>query len=156
MASSKQRDLELYRSLTPTFDDPPREVRLRIALPPRLNARYSANRATGGLYVTRSARQAEKALVDEIARTIGRPDIPILRGALTLTYTITPRDRRLPDIDAFEKSLFDVLTEAGVWWDDKQVATVSKQRLAPNPADPHIDITITESGLSFDDGCLFH
>jgi Holliday junction resolvase RusA-like endonuclease len=147
--------IETYRHLKPTADDPHRAVSLRIGLPPRLNERYGANRATGGLYVTRKARTMESGLLDDVRAIVGRPETPILRGALTVTYRITPRDRRLPDIDAFEKSLLDIMTAARVWWDDKQVAMVSKERLAPNPKDPHILIEIAETGLSFDEGCLF-
>jgi Holliday junction resolvase RusA-like endonuclease len=144
-----------YRSLKPTFDDQPRALSLRLPLPPRLNERYSANRHTGGLYISKKARAQEAGLLDAVIKQVGRLEAPMLRGALSVHYTITPRDRRLPDIDAFEKSLLDIMTEAKVWADDKQVASLSKARLAPCPADPHILIEISETGLSFDDGCLF-
>ena len=68
---------------------------------------------------------------------------PMLACPLSLHYTITPRDRRLPDVDAFEKALLDCLQHAGVVANDRCVVHVTKERLAPcSPG--WLDISLTE------------
>ena len=68
---------------------------------------------------------------------------PMLTCSLSLHYTITPRDRRLPDVDAFEKSLLDCLQHAGVVANDRCIVHVTKERLEPC-APGWLDVTLTE------------
>ena len=51
-----------------------------------------------------------------------------------------------PDLDRLENNLFDALTEAGVWWDDSQVAitNVSKWYAAVDEK-PHVFVRVEEA-----------
>ena len=68
---------------------------------------------------------------------------PMLTCPLSLHYTIVPRNRRIADIDAHEKSLLDCLQHAGVVANDRSIVHVTKERLEPcSPG--WIDLTLTE------------
>lgn len=67
-----------------------------------------------------------------------------LTCAMSLHYIITPRDRRTPDIDAYEKSLLDCLQHSGVIVNDKQIVQITKE-IMPIPHVPGwIDLTLVE------------
>lgn len=54
-----------------------------------------------------------------------------------------------PDIDKVQRSCFDAITDAGIWLDDAQVATVTAAKLYADPyagVHPGADITITPLG----------
>lgn len=87
------------------------------------------------------ARERKKLIVAEIHRILGRGFTP-MTGDVQIAYTITPRDRRTPDVDAYEKHLLDCLMAAGVYVDDKQVVQVSKERMptAKHPGGVHVEI----------------
>lgn len=76
-----------------------------------------------------------------VAQLRGRP---MLTEPMSLHYTITARDRRMPDVDAFEKSILDCLQHAGVVANDRVICHVTKE-LMPAPQMPGwIDLTLTE------------
>lgn len=92
--------------------------------------------------LSKRARLRRESLVAAIWQQLGGRPEPIT-DPVQITYTITPRDKRTPDVDAFEKSLLDCLQHAGVIANDKQVVQVSKERLeAQSPG--HLDVQIWE------------
>lgn len=92
--------------------------------------RLKGGRTVHKLVGTKRARLKRAELVEAIHHQLGGPPTP-MTGPVQITYTITPRDRRTPDADAYEKHLLDCLGKAGVYLDDKQVTQVSKERLEP-------------------------
>lgn len=126
-------------------------IQLRnLPLPCPLNAMYGVmplyvkqlKRTVHKKVLTKRARMRRELLVAAIhEQTGGRPH-PMESG-VHVSYTITPRDRRTPDVDAYEKHLLDCLQHAGVFKNDKQVVAVGKERLEPKfPG--HIDVEIWE------------
>ena len=120
-----------------------------LPLPCTINAMYGVmpipvrGRIIYKKVLTKRARQRRDLLVAAIRQQLGGLPEPIT-GNVQITYTVTPRDRRTPDVDAYEKHLLDCLAHAGVYADDKQVVQISKERL-PTPQSPgHIDVQIWE------------
>lgn len=92
--------------------------------------------------LTKRARDRRKLMVAAIHEKLGGRPTP-MRGYVQVSYTITPRDGRTPDVDAYEKHLLDCLAHAGVFFNDRQVLQVSKERLEKKfPG--HIDVQISE------------
>lgn len=108
---------------------------LRLPLPCPLNALYRAipirvgKRMVQKMVKSKRGREREGLIVAEIRRQLGGPG-PMYRLA-QVHYSIVPRDRRLPDFDAYEKQLMDCLQKAGVVANDGGILFGSKERLAP-------------------------
>ena len=120
-----------------------------LPLPCTINSMYRAipirlgKRVVLKQVLSKRARERRKLLVATILDRLGGTPVA-LRGPVQVTYTITPRDRRVADVDAYEKHLLDCLQHAGVIENDRQVVQVSKERL-PTPQSPgHIDVQIWE------------
>lgn len=128
---------------------------LDLPLPCPLNRLYRAMTYTdrNGRPVMKHGRVLAKQILSKRARDLrelviaaiwkqlgGRPQP--LNGDVQMAYTVTPRDRRTPDCDAYEKHLLDCLQHAGVIVNDKQVVQVSKERLptAKRPGGIHVEI----------------
>lgn len=94
--------------------------------------------------LSQQAREKRKLVVAAIHEQLGGAPEP-MTGEVQVSYTITPRDRRLPDVDAFEKHLLDCLQHAGVYANDKQVVQASKERLEPQHPG-HLDVQIWQVG----------
>lgn len=123
-----------------------------LPLPCPLNALYRAvpirigkgprARVVHKQVLSKRARECKNRLVFAIWQKLGgRPQA--LTGDVQVTYTVTPRDRRTPDVDAFEKHLLDCMQHAGIYANDKQVVQVSKERLAPS-SPGHLDVQVWE------------
>jgi crossover junction endodeoxyribonuclease RusA len=119
-----------------------------LPLPCTLNSMYGVmpipvkGRIIFKKVLTKRARERRKLFMAAIHEQLGGPPVP-MTGAVQVTYTITPRDRRTPDVDAYEKSLLDCLQHAGVYLNDSQVVQCSKERLEPKfPGG--IDVQINE------------
>lgn len=114
-------------------------IQLRLSLPCPLNALYMAipmRGKSGGMFQkivpSKRACERKKLLVAEITEQIGSATVrEPLTGPVQIAYTITPRDRRTPDVDAFSKHLLDCLQAAGVIQDDGQVEHLITERLEP-------------------------
>jgi Holliday junction resolvase RusA-like endonuclease len=122
-----------------------------LPLPCPLNALYFPMpiRTKGGRMVNKMinstrSRERKKLLVAAIQQQLGGAPEP-MTGPVQVTYTVTPRDRRTPDVDAYEKHLLDCLQAAGVYANDKQVVQVSKERLEPKHPGS-IDVQVWEVG----------
>ena len=110
---------------------------LHIPIPIRIGKRVVQK-----LVTSRRAREKAKALIAAIHEQLGGAPEP-MTGPVQVSYTIAPRDRLTPDVDAYEKHLLDCLAKAGVYANDKQVVQVSKERLAPQfPG--HLDVQVWE------------
>lgn len=123
-----------------------------LPLPCPINALYRAvpirlknGRMIQKQVTSQRARVRRIELVAEIWKQLGGPPQP-MKGDVQVTYTITPRDRRTADVDAYEKHLLDCLQHAGVYENDKQVVQVSKERLEPQHPGS-LDVQIWEIGV---------
>lgn len=129
-------------------------IKLRLSLPCPFNRRVmpipfkkklkSGKTFNGSvLCLTREYRSKQERLVAEVWQALGgRPQA--MTGDVQVFLTMTPRDKRTADCDAYFKAVLDGLVKANVLKDDKQVVHCSMERL-PNPEHPgHIDVTIEE------------
>ena len=119
-----------------------------LPLPCPLNRLYRAMPMTkGGRHfsvqvLSKQARQKRDLVVAAIHEQLGGRPAPMC-GMVQVSYTITPRNKRTPDVDAYEKHLLDCLQKAGVFPNDKQVVQISKERLEPKfPG--HLDVQVWE------------
>ncbi len=126
-------------------------VLTNLPLPCPINSMYGVmpirvkGRSIHMKVLTKRARERRRVIVATIWDRLGGRPVAML-GDVQVSYTITPRDRRTPDVDAYEKHLLDCLQHAGVYGNDKQVVMVTKERL-PTPVMPgHIDVQIWEVG----------
>ena len=124
-------------------------IKLRLSLPCPVNRMHFALPMSSGKkrftkkVLSKEYREKRQHLVHEVWQQTGGKPQP-MTGSVAVHYTITPRDRRTADVDAYEKTLLDGLQMAGVYLNDNQVVHVTKERL-PNPEHPgHIDVTIEE------------
>ncbi len=121
-----------------------------LPLPCPLNALYfpiamrvkNGHRSFNKLVKSKRARERGKLLVIAIQQQLGGKPEP-MKGDVQVSFTITPRDRRTPDCDAFHKHLLDCLQHAGVFVSDKQVVHVVAERLPPQHPG-HVDVQISE------------
>jgi len=120
-----------------------------LPLPCPLNSLYGVMAVRKGRrmihmkVLTKRARVRRDLVVAEIIKQC-RGAAPMMSGPVQVVYTITPRDRRTPDIDAYCKQLFDCLVHARVIADDGQIVQQSGERM-PTPRNPGwIDVTIIE------------
>jgi crossover junction endodeoxyribonuclease RusA len=66
--------------------------------------------------ISKSGREYREVVVRACRAIQGK-----MTGRLFVTVDLFPPDRRIRDIDNFNKSLLDALTHAGVWDDDSQI-----------------------------------
>lgn len=129
-------------------------LQLRLSLPCPLNRMYRAVPVFGvkrGVrfikysmqVLSQRARQRRDLLVAEVWKQCGGRPVP-MRGRVQVSYTVTPRDKRTPDVDAYEKHLLDTLAHASVYVNDKQVVQVSKERMETPERPGRVDVTVWE------------
>lgn len=129
-------------------------ISLRLSLPCPANRRlfpvpFKKKLASGKVLnlatqaTSKEYRQKQERLVAEVWKALGGRPQPIL-GHVQVFLTITPRDKRTADVDAYWKALLDGLVKANVIKDDKQVVHHGGERL-PNPQHPGwLDVVIDE------------
>lgn len=114
-------------------------------LPCPANRLYRAFVAPGTRYprqiLSADARKRRILVVAHILKKLKHR--PMIDVPLALHYTVHPRDKRLPDVDAYEKHLLDCLQHAGVVTNDKIICQVTKERLEPQMPG-WIDFTLSE------------
>lgn len=130
-------------------------IKLRLSLPCPVNRRFfpipfkrkfSSGKTYNGAVqcLTPEYRSKQQRLVAEVWKQLGGKPAQPMTGPVQVFMTMTPRDKRTADVDAYSKSVLDGLTKAGVWLDDKQVVRHDCERL-PNPQHPgFIEVTIQE------------
>ena len=119
-----------YRERVITLSIPPisrRDGFLELRIwPPSVNHVWQKTK-TGRVYLSKAGRTFRTAVMAQvmIARAKGKMPKQPFTGALDVTVSLTPPDRRRRDIDNGLKALFDALTHAGVWRDDSQIKNVA-------------------------------
>ncbi len=93
--------------------------------------------------LTKEARIKRDLLVVEILRQM-KGTRPLLDKPVTVSFSVTPRDRRTPDWDAYTKQLCDCLEHAGVVVNDKLICMGTGERLPTAQHPGWIDLTLQE------------
>lgn len=94
--------------------------------------------ATRRIFVTKAGQMYRLAIKADLAssQAVRRYDVP-----LTVKMKIVPPDRRRRDIDNICKTLFDALTLAGLWTDDKLIKHLTVE--VAEPAKPgHVELEV--------------
>ncbi len=119
-----------------------------LPLPCTVNSMYRAfpmnvkGRVIFKQILSKRARDRRKLFVAAVHEQLGGAPVP-MTGSVQITYTVTPRDKRIPDADAHAKHLLDCLQHAGVYLNDQQVVHINVERLQPKfPGS--IDVQINE------------
>jgi crossover junction endodeoxyribonuclease RusA len=84
--------------------------------------------------LSKRARERRDLIVEQIHQRLGGRPEP-MAGSVAVQMTVTPRDKRTPDVDAHIKHLLDCLAHAGIYEDDRQVTAVYVERM-PTPQHP--------------------
>ena len=94
---------------------------LRMPWPPSVNKIWRVRRS--GSYLSERARgyRQQAGFAVMLARQAGRLPKSPMEGPVAVRLVFCPPDGRLRDLDNLPKSVFDALTHAGVWTDDRQV-----------------------------------
>ena len=87
-----------------------------LPFPPSENSYYS--HTSRGVYISAKGRRYREAVVESVREQNG---VLRLDDRLAITVILHPTDRRVRDIDNYDKGLLDALTHAGVWVDDEQL-----------------------------------
>ena len=126
------------------------EIRFsRLPLPCPANDLHGVMRVRkGNRYIpmkvlTKRARIRRDIVVADLLRQMGGKPLR-LAGAVTISFSVTPRDRRTPDWDAYTKQLCDCLEHAGVVLNDKQICMGTGERLPVACHPGWLDLTLTE------------
>lgn len=98
-----------------------------LPFPPSVNGYYghtcigAKNRAVAKIYIKERGRQYRKDVIDIIKdKNLDlRANVP-----MEVSLTLTPPDNRVHDIDNVLKCLFDSLSHANFWEDDKYVRSL--------------------------------
>ena len=119
-----------------------RALTLELPWPPSVN-RYWRHAARGGHAVTYVSRDGldYKAAVAEAVREQATGHTPY-SGQVAVRVVLYPPSRRDYDADNRLKGLFDALTQAGVWIDDKLAREIHVAKEAPCPPKGRAVVTI--------------
>lgn len=115
-------------------------IRLKLSLPCPVNRRFipilinKGGRKIAIQSLSPEYRKKQSRMVDEIWKQLGgKPKAYV--GIVQVSFTVTPRDRRTADSDAYFKALYDGLQKAGIVTDDKQIKS-GHNELLPNAVFP--------------------
>ena len=89
---------------------------LTLPLSPSINSYYQRTKS-GGLRIS----DAGQAFRVDVRNAVVQSKMPRLKGRLCVVIRVSPRDRRLQDIDNRIKSCLDSLQHAGAFENDEQV-----------------------------------
>lgn len=90
---------------------------LILSWPPSINNYYG--KAKHGTYIKREGLDYRKSVVLDMQEQLGSWE-PLTQRVLVVV-TWHPPDNRVRDIDNYLKCLFDAISKAGVWTDDRLV-----------------------------------
>ncbi len=113
---------------------------LTLPYPPSANHYWRRN---GHQYFISSAGVEFRV---QVAAQCWAHGVKLQAGAVSLTVTLVPGDRRRRDIDNVLKPLLDALTRGGAWADDSQVKRLTVAMVDPEPKQGRCVVTI--DGLS--------
>ncbi len=91
-------------------------LELELPWPPSTNT-YYRTLGRGRVVISKKGRIYREKIVALISQLGLKP----MEGKLFANIEYYPPDKRVRDIDNFQKALLDSLTHAGVWIDDRQV-----------------------------------
>jgi Holliday junction resolvase RusA-like endonuclease len=120
----------------------------RIAVDPKPKPSVKV-RCVGKIGMTYYPKEFQDYYAD-IGRQLPATDSTPIEGPVKVLVSFVvsrPKTTSLPvpkpDIDNFQKALFDAITHAGIWKDDSQVAKVEAEKRWTAPGEePHIEIEI--------------
>jgi len=113
-------------------------IEFKLAIPPSNNKYY---RHVKNRVLLSAEGRAYKKYVKAHLYFLGGKKI---EGSVRIEIEIHARDDRKRDLDNFPKGIFDALTHAQVWNDDKQVDEMVVLRRENKKDDPHIAVRIYE------------
>ncbi len=94
---------------------------LELPWPPSVNHYWrhiTKGPMAGRVLISKKGREYRAAVIRLIA---GLPHIPTMKGRLMVAMTAYVPDLRGRDLDNIPKAIFDALTHAGVYADDRQI-----------------------------------
>ena len=100
--------------------------------PPTVNHVWKKT-GSGRVYLSKEGRGFRSTIgwLAKLARNDGVLPQEPFKGPLRVAVRLAPPDRRRRDIDNVCKALFDALTHAGVWEDDRQIMELEMAMDAP-------------------------
>ncbi len=93
-------------------------MKLTLPFPPSVNGYWRATNT--GMKISASGRSFRSHAIAAILTQLKRRPQPITVN-VEVTVLLYPPDKRNRDLDNYQKALFDSLTHAGVWVDDRQI-----------------------------------
>lgn len=93
-------------------------MKLTLPFPPSVNGYWRATNT--GMKISASGRSFRSNAIAAILTQLKRRPQPITVD-VEVTVLLYPPDKRNRDLDNYQKALFDSLTHAGVWVDDRQI-----------------------------------
>lgn len=93
-------------------------MKLTLPFPPSVNGYWRAT--STGMKISASGRSFRSNAIAAILTQLKRRPQPITVN-VEVTVLLYPPDKRHRDLDNYQKALFDSLTHAGVWVDDRQI-----------------------------------
>ncbi len=93
-------------------------MKLTLPFPPSVNTYWRNTRK--GVLISASGRCFRSNALASVMEQLKRRPVPITVN-VEVSVLLFPPDKRQRDLDNYLKALFDSLTHAGVWGDDKQI-----------------------------------
>ena len=110
-------------------------ITFSVPIPPSNNRYYRHFR---GMTVISPEGKAYKETVVKLLSA----NAPGLDAPLSVSMRVFPKDKRKRDLDNYPKAVFDALTLAGVWVDDKIVEELWIKREKPDKTNPRIELCL--------------
>ncbi|ECF5974082.1 RusA family crossover junction endodeoxyribonuclease [Salmonella enterica subsp. salamae] len=120
-------------------------MKLTLPFPPSVNTYWrTPNKGPlkGRHMVSASGRKYQSEACAAVIEQLRRLPKPSTAPA-SVEITLYPPDKRIRDLDNYNKALFDALTHAGVWEDDSQVKRMVVE-WGPVIPKGRVEITITK------------
>ena len=97
-------------------------ARIELPFPPSVNHTWCRSKR-GGVFLSKKTRLFRLDVASRILVAKGKGVLPkhSIPGDIRLKTEMRPPDRRVRDLDNYSKALWDALTHAGVWEDDRQI-----------------------------------
>ena len=96
-------------------------MKLTLPFPPSVNTYWRNTRK--GVLISASGRSFRSNAIGAVYEQLKRRPQPITVN-VAVTVMLYPPDKRARDLDNYLKAVFDSLTHAGVWRDDKQIKRI--------------------------------
>ena len=93
-------------------------MKLTLPFPPSVNTYWRNTRK--GVLISASGRSFRSNAIGAVYEQLKRRPQPITVG-VEVSVILYPPTRQSRDLDNYLKALFDSMTHAGIWLDDKQV-----------------------------------